>query len=364
MQKLKTTPSTPRYMSALVLFAGVSLISACSSSGSSSGDGLDPVDDPAPTEGPITVEDPTTIEEPVTEEDPTTIEDPVTEEDPTTIEEPVTVGSAMFPVDVDNDDRPGLIVTGLNGVDPVDLVSPWLVNAQTFRLDSITPGSGDGFVDMLRYQDDFPVAIHIDFFEQELGSCDIRDPAVPQPIDSGDGGSPPPLISGGSTVVINTPSGPWFTYEAQLNSDNGNIFYSTNDQLPGALPVGATLSIPGDAFPTVAAHPLYEPAPPVRLLPDITQFVAPDSIYSWIPENTAPAFVKLNLLAYSGDDNFFEGFFVTCYLEDDGAFTMPDEVVDYVATTPFNLEARYSRVYARLDFTNGIVIYQENEVAE
>jgi len=329
MQKYTSNTSRSKLITALTLSIGVSLVSACSSSDS-----------------PVNVPD---------DDDP---------EVP--IDDPVTTGSIMFPEDIDNDDRPGLVVTGLNGMDPEDVTSPWLANARTFRLASRTPGTGDGSVDLLRYRDDFRLVNHVDFFEKDLGVCDIDDPDARQPIGDGGGdggGSPPPLISGGETVVINTPSGPWFTYERGLNVENGNFFYETDNELPGALPEGATLSIPGDDFPTVAAHPLYEPDPPVRLLPtDANEYITSASEYSWIPGNSA-AYVKINLLAYSGPDDF-EGFYVNCYVVDDGEFTMPGAVIDYLDSAEYDFIARYSRVYARLDFVNSIVLFQSNEVAE
>lgn len=326
------TPSVPRRIFPLAaLSLAIVFVSACSSSSSTTPDTIPPDDDPTQTPGGPSVTPPDT--------------------------------ATMFPDDTDNDDRPGMIVTGMNGMDPRDVVSPWLANVSLSRLDSETPGTGDGRVALLQYSDDFPVARHIEFFEESLDTCDIRDPDVPQPIGGGGGGgSPPPLLSGGTTVVINTPSGPWFTYDRSLD-DDGEPIYRTDNQLPGALPQGATLSIPGDAFPTVAAHPLYEPDAPVRLLPDSEFVVTPESAYSWIPGSSGFTYAKINLLAYDTDDNF-QGFYVTCYVEDDGEFTMPAAVVDYVANTEYLLVSRYSRNYTRLDLINGIVIYQDVEVAE
>ena len=342
MQKYTSSTSRSKLITALTLSMGVSLVSACSSSDSPAETQMVPEDD-----GPGVS----------TDNSVNPVNVPVV---------PVTAGAVMFPEDFDDDDRPGLVVTGLDGMDPEDVSSPWLVNAQMFRLASKTPGTGDGFVDLLQYRDDFRLVNHIDFFDENLGFCDIDDPDARQPIgDEGgdDDGSPPPFISGGETVVINAQSGPWFIFARGLNEENGNFFYETDNGLPGTLPEGATLSIPGDDFPTVAAHPLYEPAPPVRLLPtDASEYITSESEYSWIPGNTA-AYVKINLLAYSGPDEF-KGFYVNCTVEDDGEFTMPGAVVNYLDSTEYDFIARYSRVYARLDFVNGIVVFQRNEVAE
>jgi len=275
-----------------------------------------------------------------------------------------TVDDNKFPAAPIDSGPENLIVTGFDSSN-ADATSPWLVNSRLFRLNSRLDSTGDAIVELLQYNDDFPVSRHVDFYTLELDTCEVNDPdAVPTGEGGGDdGGSPPPSLSGGETVVINTPSGPWFTLNRTI--DNGQIEYSVNDGLPAELlPAGATLSIPGDEFPTVASHPLYDPTePPVRLLPDANEPVNVNSAYAWIPSNEK-TFMRILLLAYDNTDNSFVDFAVGCDVRDDGAFTMPTEVLDFISTTPYRLQARFDRAYSRVDFVNGIVIRQFSEISE
>lgn len=262
--------------------------------------------------------------------------------------------------DAQDDDRPGLVIEGLNGVDASMVTSPWLAVVNLFRVESATPGSGDAFVGLVQYNNDFPASQFIDFYTTELDTCEIRDNTEPDGGDGGDeGGTPPPRISGGETVVINTPSGPWFSIERTTDDD---VSYSTNNGLPGALPSGATLSIPGDAFPTVAAYPLVEPEPPVRLTPELDEPVSVDSEYTWMPGNPA-GFIQITLLEFASNGDFL-GFPVNCDVVDDGSFTLPANVLSFITASPNELRMRYSRVINRLDIINGIVFSHNSEVAE
>jgi len=255
-----------------------------------------------------------------------------------------------------------LIVTGIDGSNS-DATSGWLVNAFTFKLNSRLDSTGDATVNLVRYSDDFPVYNHVEFFTEALEICEVTDPdAPPTPGDDEDeGGNQAPRISGGPTVVINTPSGPWFTLNR--TSEEGQPTYTIDNGLPAELlPAGANLSIPGDEFPTVAAHPLYDPVPPERLLPDADVPVSAESAYAWIPHD-GKTYMRITLLAYNQDNSFVD-FAASCVVRDDGSFTMPAEVINFVSTTPYRLRARYARVYNRLDFVNGIVIRQRNVVAE
>jgi len=269
--------------------------------------------------------------------------------------------TSQFPSAVFDAGPDSLIVTGFDETN-ADATSPWLVNLRLFRLNSQLGETGDGDIDLVRYNDDFPVSTHVDFYTSELDVCEINDPNAPAS-GGGDGGDgPPPSISGGVTVTINSPAGPWFTFERDIVV--GESFYATDNGLPAELlPAGATLSIPGDVFPAVVAHPLFDPpAAPERLLPDADAPITANSAYSWIP-GTDKTRMEILLLAFE-DDGSFVDFVVICDVVDDGAFTMPADVVEFVSTTPLQLEARYDRAYDRVDFVDGIVIRQLSAIGE
>lgn len=272
---------------------------------------------------------------------------------------PIAADNAQpFPPDLDEDDREGLVVTGLNGLSATDVVSPWLAVSRSFRSVSDTEAPGDGEVLLTRYADDFPVSAHLDYLDIPVDSCVLRS------ADSAEAETdnpPPASISGGQTVVINTPSGPWFSFEATNHAD-GQTSYRATDLLPGALPEQSSLSIPGSSFPTMAAYLLYEPEAVERLEPDVRQEATAESSLRWVPgeHNTL---VKIDWMAFSEEGDVVE-FPVSCFVRDDGAFQPSVTTQAALATMTRRLEVRYSRIYARLDVINGMVFYQESEIAE
>jgi hypothetical protein len=252
------------------------------------------------------------------------------------------------------------VVAGFVDVSPADVVSPWLVTSRQFREASRPEIGGNGQVDLVRYRDDFPVSAHIDFYTEPLDTCLIREQDGTRVTVVNDG--PPPRISGGSSIVINTPAGPWFSYAGTVTG--GETVYAASRALPGALPAGATLSIPGDEFPTVADYRLHEPEPVRRLLPGPGLVDARHAEYTWLP-GEGHDHVKIDFLAFDLSGQF-QGFPLTCWVVDDGVFNfnLDAAVRAHLDGLQFPVTVRYSRVHARIDYINGIVIHQSIEVAE
>ena len=266
-------------------------------------------------------------------------------------------------VDPDNDDRPGLAIEGLNGTPADQLTSPWLANMSFFRVDSLTPGTGDAFIELLQYDENFQVSNHLDFYAPELDTCEIRDLNGDGGISGG--GNEPDMVSGGKSLTINTPSGTWF----DLGMTESSVgVYETDNALPGAFPDDLTLSIPGDVFPSVAAYPLVEPVPPVRILPTANVLTLDDvtTPFTWIPGVVVPGgYVELTGLAFDVSDEFI-GFPILCEVVDDGSFTMPQNVIDAFAAMPADetIRVRFERSISRVDFIDGIVFHQRSTVSE
>ena len=266
--------------------------------------------------------------------------------------------NSQFPVDTENDDRPGLIVTGINADENQNPVSSYLLSASVFRLEQQTPGSGDGYAHLVVYDAAIPVSAHIDFYQPPLNSCLQRDIASDTP-DVTDALNT--SANGGAGIVINSPSGPWFALDRR-QIESGQYSYQVDNELPGRLPIEATLSVPGDVFPNVPAYPIFEPEAPVRLSPTIGQSLTPSSKFIWVP-GPASGYIKINLLAYDASEEFM-GFLVTCWAEDNGQFEMPASIHESLGNSELTFKVRYSRVYARLDWLNDMVIHQSSEVAE
>ena len=300
---------------------------------------------------------PGTAEQPEDDAPPTAppgVQDPGIDAPPTAVPPSDGPGEA---VDPDGDDRPGLVVEGLGGLPPDQVTSQWFVEIELFRSAAFTPGSGDVYVDFTEYADPLDASTVIDFYTPAIESC-IADGAA---TSGDDDGSVPPQISAGDTVVINTPSGPWFTLD-RMRGEFG-AFYLADDTLPGALPAGATLSAPGDAFPTVAAYPLVEPEPPVRVSPPADEPLQFGGEYTWVAGDDPTAVIKLDLEAYD-DTGEFVGFRGRCEIRDDGSFTMPTAIDGLADNAGETLTVRLTRAYSRVDVVDGIFFRQYSEIAE
>lgn len=274
-------------------------------------------------------------------------------------------GEVKYPPDDEGNDPAGMIVTGVDENGGSMAISPWLVSIRLFRRESEPSDKGKVTVELTRYTEDFPVSAHIGFYREPLDTCLVRNKENQEGVDRSN--PPPPGINGGETVVLNMPSGPWLSLERTLMPDQ-QLTYREQKLLPGTLPEEATLSIPGAAFPTVAAYPLYEPEPVARLLPNDSLPITAESRFSWIPSHQS-THVKIDFMARDeGGD--FQWFPVSCWVRDDGTFELPAAVNE--ALEPFELQVeatprllvRYSRVYSRVDLLGGIVFHQRMEIAE
>jgi hypothetical protein len=253
---------------------------------------------------------------------------------------------------------PTLAVSGLGGTAAIDVLNPWLVSLRTFRLDSITPGTGDARVATLQYSASRNVQDHIDFYTTrfEIDTCEVfteNDTGG----GGGGGGGDIPYVAGGESVVFNAPNGTWFT----MNQTDVGI-YDVDNELPDAFPAGTTLSIPGDVFPSVGAIPVVEPPVPIRFLPEAGA-VSADSVYEWQASGGPGEVMIVDLLEFDAAGVFID-FRISCYMEDDGAFQMPADIVQAIADNPNTLEVRYTRQRRSLSVVDGVVAFVRTSVAE
>ena len=251
---------------------------------------------------------------------------------------------------------PGLAVSGLGG-EPADMLfNPWLVSINTFRLESETPGTGDARIETLQYSDNRTIQDHIDFYSGGLvvDTCEV----ITDDDGGGGGGSGNiPYVDGGNAVVINAPGGIWYT----LGQGDSGI-YEVDNELPGAFPSGATVSVPGGVFPSVSAIPVSEPAPPVRILPAAGQ-VSVDSEYQWQAVGGSGVTMRIAFLEYDSAGNFID-FRILCDADDDGAFALPADILNEIETNPNTLVARFARVKRTIELIEGVAVYSRIVVAE
>ncbi len=251
-------------------------------------------------------------------------------------------------------DFPGLTVHGLAGQPADQVITPWVVNISGFQSNSF-PLFGDMSVRTLEYsplsvQDEVNFRVE----ELELETCMIENN---DSSNNNTGSNPPPYVSGGQSVTINTPSGPWLTI------DIGTDLRYVKDNLPGPWPTDASLSIPGDVFPTVGAYPLVKPQLPVRLTPEPNADFDVNAVYSWEPSNNPSSSMVMDFIEYDSNGNF-AGFPAYCNVLDDGEFVLPPEISSALAANPNTVEVRYARNNRRMDYIDGVLFFQGFLLAE
>lgn len=270
------------------------------------------------------------------------------------------------------DDRPGLIVTGLDGRSPEDVTITWYVNLTTFRDESntldetSTLGNGRISAGLLKY-DELPMLNVIDFYEPSdpgVGECDIliNESTGGGSGGSGGGSSPPPRLSGGESLSIDTPTGLWMTMPS--NGEAEPSYETSADGILGPIPENATLTIPGsDRFPAVKFYPIQEPDAPVRILPDIEQWATADDSFTWIPSNEDGETMGLSFYGSDFDGNFVERI-ADCIVVDDGKFEMPSDLRQTLDGYAGLLEVGYFRRTRRVDLIDDMVFLQRSTVSE
>ena len=266
--------------------------------------------------------------------------------------------------DPDNDDRPGLAVTGLNGIPAEQLTSPWLVNTTLFRIPMFNNEVNSATVDLQQYNDTFQVSTHIDFYTRELDTCRFTDIVNPgEPVDD-----TRVFISGGNLLTINAGNGPWLTIsDGGLNPGRYDSDFNATPGTPGPLPADATLSIPGADFPNVAAYPLSESTlAPVRITPQFGELSAADvaAPFTWVPGPNVPGGYVAIVAEASDSNGGFLGFPFICSVVDDGEFNLPQDAIDEFGTTDLTITARYERRIERVDFIDGIVFHFRSDLTE
>lgn len=264
------------------------------------------------------------------------------------------------------DDRPGMIITGLDGRAPESVNTPWLVNFATFRDESRSP-SGYAFATLKGYGDSLNMLDVIDFYEQSeprIGDCEILVDNSPTVGGGGNnnGNEAPPSLGGGERLFINTSLGQWIA----LESDGAlEPTYETTDGLPGAIPENAYLTIPGGTrFPAVEAYPVNEPEAPIRISPEQTEWTNADAIFSWLPGNNPAETMKLDFFGYNSLGDTFIERVATCVAVDDGNFELTTAMVQLINNYDGLIDLRYGRRATRVDLIGDIVIHQGTTVTE
>ncbi len=248
-------------------------------------------------------------------------------------------------------ERVGLTVTYPTGTMLEEHMSPWLAYVDLFQIASRPDTTGDILTELVQYDEDFSFAEHADFYENRVDVCNIKDLDAP---DSG--GSDNPMVSGGENLLLSSAGSTWVTVPYSVNDAN----YNGDDIFPAAVPSDLSLTLPGDVFPALSLK-LKVPSVPVRLSPVVGDEITTASEYRWVPSSDSSQ-MRISFLSYLGDD--FQGFPITCFVEDDGEFALPAVALAEVERRAGELRIRYTRDTRRLTFQNGVAVFSAVSIAD
>jgi len=258
----------------------------------------------------------------------------------------ITVGLVFFLTACDSDkssdgviDLPGLAVYGLDGVPADQIFNPWLATIRSSRIVS-NPGNGNATISTIQYSDSRTFQDHIDFYSASNEPGNV------------------PYVSAGQELLINAPSGLWY------NIAQGEVGkYEVTYRLPDTIPTGATLSIPGNIFPSVEAFPILEPLAPIRILP-MSGLISVDDEYKWQPVGGPGAYMHISILELDSSGDLVD-FRIGCDVIDDGEFELPLDALNIIdSSQASSFEVRYTRRFRRIDLFEGVAIYSRISVAE
>ena len=258
------------------------------------------------------------------------------------------------------EDMPNSIVEqriGLTVIYPSDTVleelsSPFLAVSSVFQIAEAPDTTGDLSVGLFQYDEDFPFIDHVDFYENSQDVCFVNSDDTDENGEEGDGGTGPTLVSGGDNVLL-TSAGNTFA-SVPFSEEFGDYF--GDDILPMALPTDLILSVPGDVFP-MGSIALNVPQVPQRLSPIVGDEITRLSEYRWVPDSNSSQ-IRLSFLSVV--DGEFDGFPFTCFVEDDGEFQLPENVLAEIDQRPGELIVRYIRDLRILRFFNDNVAVQSS----
>jgi len=258
------------------------------------------------------------------------------------------------------DDRPGLAVRFPANLPTAQLDSVWLADIDLYQYAPHSILSGDVDVALMRHDVAIGFDAHVDRLEWSLDKCIVHDLEVGGGVGGGefrerDGER---RVSGGDVLTLWSAGGTWL----DAPFDNADAAYVGDDVFPEPMPAELRLSLPGAEFPAVDAWPLVVPSAPRRLSPVIGELVTPASEYRWVPDGTAGTSVRLSFRSSVAGQ--VQGFPIVCRVVDDGEFTLPDEALAEVERREGELDLRFTRDARRLEYRDGVVLYQKVSVAD
>ena len=250
------------------------------------------------------------------------------------------------------EERGGLTATYPSGTTLAEHQSPWLAYVSLFQIAARPDTTGDITTELVQYDEDFAFADHVDFYENRVDVCNIDDLDAP----GGSDGSGNPMVSGGENLLLSSAGNTWLSVPYSTTDAS----YLGDNVFPAAVPADLSLSLPGDVFPALSLA-LNVPAAPERLSPVTGDAITTASEYRWVPSSNSSQ-MRITFLSFVGED--FQGFPITCFVQDDGEFELPANALAEVERRAGELSVRYTRDTRRLDFQDGVAVFSVVSIAD
>ncbi len=248
-------------------------------------------------------------------------------------------------------ERPGVRIVHPADTTIEELSSRWLAVLGIFQVVPLASTTGDISLRLIDYDEDFDFSIHADFYVLDLDVCDIDDG------ENGGGGGSSDGVSGGSNLVLSSQGSTWAT----IPYDAAEARYIGDNVLPALPPDDLSYTLPGEMFPAVNDVPIVSPVPPVRVSPVIGTPITSQTEYRWEADASG---TSMQIVFIHFIDGEFQGFPVTCTVEDDGFFELPADAIAALGALEGELGVRYERAYRQVEFRDGIAVFQRVELAD
>lgn len=198
--------------------------------------------------------------------------------------------------------------------------------------DSDDPFAAEGGIDgfFLRFPGTIPALDAIEGFQPALDTCEVDTFTFSDIPDDFDFDFEFQALSAGEQLVFTGPGGTYVELPREQLQFEGTLFIAyqlDGESLPGPVPSGLTLDIPGDDFPAFSAVDVPDVEPLTGVTPEFS-FTSPtsitaDTVFGWDAGSNPDAYISISASSTNFGGDGISVTNVDCLAVDDGEFAFP-----------------------------------------
>lgn len=172
-------------------------------------------------------------------------------------------------------------------------------------------------------------------------------------------GTFPPTISAGEVINLTGPSGTLAELTRQPNNPGPFDYALTGMTLDPANAIDLTFDIPGDEFPAFSNISAPNSISINGVSPPLDSTVSANTVFNWTPGLPGVTHMSISMRF---DTNIAGSVFVSCFIEDDGEFEIPQNLRNSIgdaSASGWNLDRRH---FVNMEQGNAIIQVQRYTV--